>query len=85
MENAMTVRETAVFLGIRMGSVYSLIWGGTLKASKCEKEWIVDRESVQAYRVQRDGCRDRIRRSKSRSVVGRSVIDVAPAVEVMRT
>ena len=77
----MTVRETAILLGIRIGSVYSLVWAGTLKAAKAEKEWIVDPESVEAYRAQRDARRERIRRAQSRSLVGRSVIDV-PALSV---
>ncbi len=72
----MTVRETAILLGIRIGSVYSLVWAGTLKATKVEGEWTVDRESVEAYQAQRDARRARIRRARSRSMVGRSVIDV---------
>jgi len=80
MQCGMTIRETAIFLGIRISSVYSLVWSGALKAAKADGEWIVDRESVEAYKAQRDARRKCIRRSQSRSAVGRSVIDVSGVV-----
>jgi hypothetical protein len=82
MESGMTIRETAIFLGIRIGSVYSLVWAGSLKAAKTEGEWVVDRESVEAYQAQRDTRRERIRRTKSRSTIGRSVVDVTATARV---
>lgn len=71
----MTIREVAMLLGIRLGSVYTLVWGGTLKASKADGEWLVDRESVEAYQAQRNARRAQIRRSPCRSV---RVIEVRP-------
>jgi hypothetical protein len=73
MEGGMTVRETATVLGIRLGSAYSLIWAGTLKATKINDVWAVESESVAAYQVQRSARRQRILRSRSSQ---RRVIDV---------
>ena len=74
----MTVRETSNVLGIRLGSVYSLIWAGTLKASKTDGVWVIDRESVETYQAQRSARRLRIRRSRSSQ---RRTIDVQVVAE----
>lgn len=41
-------REAAWILGIRLDSVYSLIWAGRLQAEKKDGRWLVDREAVDA-------------------------------------
>ena len=62
----MTIRELAVFLGVRLPTAYGLVWDGTIKATKINGEWSIDRESAEAYRTQRSAKRQRIRRSRSR-------------------
>ena len=48
--NAVTVtpRQAALILGIRLDSVYSLIWAGRLAAEKCDGRWRVDRAAAEA-------------------------------------
>lgn len=46
-----TPRESAAILGIRLDSVYSLIWAGRLAAEKRDGRWLVDKAALDA-RVQ---------------------------------
>lgn len=86
MRTGLTIREVAMLLGIRLGSVYSLVWGGTLKAAKADGEWVVDRESVEAYQAQRSARRERIRRSQqSRSAKVIEVRSTTAASDVLTT
>ena len=44
-------REAAKILGIRLESVYSLVWAGRLEATKKDGKWSVSREAVNARRA----------------------------------
>jgi len=43
-----TPREAAIILGIRLDSVYSLIWAGRLAAEKRDGQWRIEKGSVEA-------------------------------------
>jgi excisionase family DNA binding protein len=46
--STVTPRQAALILGIRLDSVYGLIWAGRLAAEKCDGRWLVDRAAVDA-------------------------------------
>lgn len=71
-KRGLTVREFARLAGIRSATAYGLVWDGVVSAQKnAAGEWIVDRESVEKYRLSRN-----LRRLGSRSPVRRGAIDV---------
>ncbi len=41
-------REAARILGIRLDSLYPLIWAGKLAAKKSEGRWLIPRSEVEA-------------------------------------
>lgn len=72
-QSGLTVREFAVSLGIRMGTAYGLLWDGVITGKKDDNgEWLVDRESVERYRLRRA-----LRRASSRNAMQNRAIDVA--------
>ncbi len=73
----MTIRELAAFLSVRLPTAYGLVWDGTIKATKINGEWTIDRNSAEAYQAQRSARRQRIRKSQSRR---QRTIDVQPVV-----
>jgi len=54
----LTVRESAVLLGIRLDNAYSLVWAGKLAAKKKDGKWIVNRAAVEARARARARVRD---------------------------
>lgn len=71
----MSVREVAKSLGIRLGTVYQLLWDDALSGRKDERgEWRVDSESVEHYRLRRS-----IRSTASRTALQRGAIDIVSA------
>lgn len=74
----LTVRQAAKSLGVRLGTVYQLLWDGTLTGQKDERgEWSITLESVEAYKLRRT-----VRRAASRSALRRGAIDVTTTAEV---
>lgn len=78
--DGLTVRGMAAVLGIRLGTAYGLLWDGTIDGVKdASGEWVINRESVEAYQARRSARREHIRRSQSRSTIQRHVLDIASA------
>ena len=74
-QNELTVRETAQSLGVRLGTVYQLLWDGAISGRKDERnEWRVDAESVERYRLRRI-----VRQTATRTTMRRGAIDVTAA------
>jgi excisionase family DNA binding protein len=46
METTVNPREVAQLLGIRLDTVYSLIWSGRLRAEKRDGRWLISRAAV---------------------------------------
>jgi len=70
--HGITVREMAATLGIRLGTAYGLLWDRSVAGRKDENgEWVINPESVEAYRLRRT-----VRRPTSRSALRRGAIDV---------
>jgi hypothetical protein len=68
----LTIREAAIALGLRSQSIYNLLRDDLLSGQKCESgEWILDRESVERYRLRRS-----LRYATSRSALRSMAIDV---------
>ncbi len=54
MVKGMLVRDAAITLGLRSQSIYNLLRDCLLKGEKTETgEWVIDRESVERYRLHR--------------------------------
>lgn len=48
---ALSVREAALFLGVRTEEVYRLLWTGKLEGNKgSNKEWSIPRVAVTAHK-----------------------------------
>jgi hypothetical protein len=72
----MLVRDAALALGVRSQSIYNLLRDCLLKGEKTETgEWIIDRESVDRYRLHRS-----LRRTVSRNSWRSGAIDVRAEV-----
>lgn len=50
MSNYIGSNEAARILGIRQRSILGLLKRGTLKGQKLGREWMIDKDSVLAYR-----------------------------------
>jgi len=61
--NELSVRESAVLLGIRLDNAYSLVWAGKLSAKKKNGKWIVNRAAVE----QRARARARVREAAAQA------------------
>lgn len=48
-----TPREAAQILGMRLDSVYPLIWAGRLDARKVDGRWLISSMAVQAWAEKR--------------------------------
>lgn len=46
-------REAAQMLGVRLETVYGLVWVGRLEAKKREGRWLISRPAVEARRTSR--------------------------------
>lgn len=46
--NEMTPREAAQELGLRLDSIYSLVWAGKLPARKQDGRWLIPAAAVEA-------------------------------------
>jgi excisionase family DNA binding protein len=69
----LTTKEAAKSLGLRLGTLYGLIWDEVIAAKKDEKgAWLVDCESLERYRLRRN-----LRREPSRRAMQHGAIDVA--------
>lgn len=44
-------REAAQMLGVRLETVYGLVWVGRLEANKHEGRWLISRSAVEARRT----------------------------------
>ena len=70
---ALSVREMAASLGLRLGTCYGLLWNGLVSARKDENgEWRIDRESVERYRLRRT-----LHRVGPRTALQRRTIDLS--------
>jgi len=51
----LTPRQAAQRLGVRLDSIYSLLWAGKLAATKHEGRWRIDAPSVERRLIARRG------------------------------
>ena len=73
---SVSVREAAKSLGIRIGTVYQLLYDEVLSGLKDERgEWRVDAESVERYRLHRS-----VRHTATREALRRNAIEIEAAV-----
>ena len=49
----MTIQQTALALGYRIGYIYTLIREGKLTATKTGRTWTIDAASVEAFKLAR--------------------------------
>lgn len=78
MTEGMSVLEMSKSLGLRLGTCYGLLREGIVAAAKSETgQWLVDRDSVELYRLRRT-----IRRPASRAALRRDAIDVNVSSQV---
>jgi hypothetical protein len=52
-EQAMTVRDLAKELEVRLSTAYGYLWDGTIKAEKKDGAWFVDANSVRLFKTTR--------------------------------
>lgn len=50
----MTPREAALKLGVRLDTVYGLIWAARIAASKQDGRWLIPSEAVEARAKRRE-------------------------------
>ncbi len=74
--NELSVREAAKSLGVRIGTVYQLLYDGVIAGRKDERgEWRIEAESVERYRLRRT-----VRHTATRTALRRRAIDVEASV-----
>jgi hypothetical protein len=72
MAKGMLVRDAAIALGLRSQSIYNLLRDCLLKGEKTETgEWLIDRESVERYRLHRS-----LRRIVARNALQSGAIEI---------
>jgi excisionase family DNA binding protein len=58
MSNLIDVKEAARILKVSVRWVRDLIYNGQLAATKVGRDWVLNREDVEAYRQQQEGKDD---------------------------
>ena len=53
-QQELTPREAAVELGIRIDTVYGLIWAARIAANKRDGRWLIPKEAVEARAKRRE-------------------------------
>lgn len=56
-QRKLTVRQAAQALGVRLDSLYSLIWAGRLPARKMDGRWLIDATAIEKRRKKQNSQR----------------------------
>lgn len=61
MAKFITARQAAVKLGVRLPTLYSLLWDETITGKKTEGVWMVDVASLDSYNQRRATRENRVK------------------------